>query len=241
MTYTRGQVRDLVIQACDLENTSVQTNAELNRHINDAARYVHDFLISTLGYRYSVNEATATTASGTNVYDISATGDFEDSLGNKITDFYRPVGVRVTFDDLSYPLGTFSGIDEVRRTSSTAWGPGYMPRYTFEQVSEAAWKIRFEPTPDAAHVVTVRYHPTAPQYSSDSDSVLLPFVDLLVYEAARRVQMKNQRDASSLLSERDAIQKRIEDWASPIDQANPETTLRLRQPRSTWTRRDRLF
>lgn len=214
MTYTRLQVRDLIKQRCNIENTTVQQNAELDNHINDSASYVHDFLISTWGERYARKASLVSIVSGTSEYTIGA------------TDFYRPIRVNLLFNDINYPLRTFSAMDFIQSNQTQSWDPLWLPRYSLNIGADGTNKIEFTPIPDTSHSVTLVYHPTAPTYSSDSSQVKIPHVNLLIIEACIRVKDKDERDASRFMQERALIQKRIEDWDGSADAGNVEETLR---------------
>ena len=233
MAYTRAQGRSLIQQRCDIENATHQQNSEFNNHINDAARYVHDFLISTYGSRYSIAFEGFDTVADQSTYDLA-------TLSSPITDVYRIVQVRLNIDDISYPLGS-TNLDGPRYTSSQSWGPGFLPEFMPILQADSTTGILFYPTPDAAHSIQLRYHPIAPEYTSDSDLITMPHTDLLIIEACIRAKDKEERDASRFMQERNLIQKRIEDWASPIDQANPHVTQQApKGGRALW-RRERLF
>lgn len=230
MAYTRAQIREQIRQRCGIENSTVQTNNELNAHINDAAAYVHDFLIATYSENYAVGSDTFTTTAGVTQYAPTLSPEFAYLLS-----------VRLTFDDLEFPLGTFSLVDEVRRTSGYSWGAGWLPRYTSVRDPGGDIAIIFDPPPDTTHTVTLFYHTKAPEYTSDSDTVDIPHTDLLVVEACIRVKDKEERDATRFMQERSLIQKRIEDWVGAIDRGEPPHTLRAkRNGRSRWIR-DREF
>lgn len=231
MAYTRAQVATLIRQRCDIENTTAQVDSEINNHINDAAAYVHDFLIGTLGERYAVAVDGFPTIAGAEQY----------SLTSFAGDFYRLLSMRLEIDDESFPLESFSELDTVLRLSGQPWGSGYLPRYRVQQDIDGIYKVSFDPPPDAVHTIGFRYHTTAPTYSSDAAVVAIPNVDLLITEACIRVKMKEERDASLFLNERAAIQKRIEDWVGSIDNGNVRQTLIIPRNRRAAARRGRLF
>lgn len=227
MSYTRAQVRDLIRQRCGIEYTTAQTDSELNNRINEAAVYTHEFNLGVYGENYAIGSTTVTTASGTSSYAISP------------SDFMSPLAVRLVFDDRSYPLLSFSVSDIISTTSGTAWGAGSLPKYNVFRQLDGTFYINFDPTPDGVYTVYITYHVAAPEYTSDSDSVTIPNVDLLVVEACRRVKMKEQRDPSEFIAERAAIQKRVEDWVGAIDDGQPART---QTPRYRYRNyRDRVF
>ena len=231
MAYTRAQVATLIRQRCDIENTTAQVASEINNHIQDAANYVHDFLIGVYGPSYAVGTDSFATIAGQAAYTPS----------NTIGDLYIPLSVRLEFDDESIPLDAFSDLDRVTRASGQSWGPGYLPQYRFQRSIDNDYDVVFDPPPDAVHTVTLRYHTTPPEYTLDNDPVNLPHVDLLIAEACIRVKTKEERDASLFLGERAAIQKRIEDWVGKVDNGNVMQTLVIPRRRLSGSRRGRLF
>lgn len=239
MAYTRAQVRSLVQQRCDIENATHQQNSEFNNHLNDAARYVHDFLISTYGNRYALKTEQFLTTAGVSDYHLeTVTGVV---TGNLINDCYRVASVKLRVDDIDYPLGSYEDMDGPRYNSSQSWGPGYLPEYLVHYDLDSTSDIIFSPKPDAAYTILLQYHPVAPEYTSDSAVVSLPHTDLLIIEACIRAKDKEERDASRFMQERALIEKRIEDRASPVDHANPPQTIRAAGGgRAIW-RRERVF
>ena len=235
MVYTRADIRTLVKRRCDIENTSAQADAELNQHINDAAKYVHDFLIATLGENYSLESTTVTIAANTDSIATPPTGAFAGLI-------YRPVSLTISFDDIAYPLSSFSISDHVQTTVAGAWGPGYLPQYRYVQNSfDASLKIYVSPPPDTSTDLTLWFHTPAPSYTSDTDEVWLPYPDLLIMETCIRVKDKEERDSSRFMTERELIKKRIEDWVGTIDRGNPPGTLWAPSGRRSIWRRQRLF
>lgn len=231
MAYTRAQIRTLIQQRCDIENTTAQGTAELNNHINDAAAYVHDFLIGTLGDKYGVATDGFITTSGTATYDLSLA----------IGDLYIPLAFRLSFDDESFPLDAYSDMDRILRPTATSWGPSALPQYRVTRSAENEYEVTFDPAPAAVHTVTVRYHTIAPEYVADGQLVGIPHHDLLIAEACIRVKQKEERDASSFKEERAMIQKRIEDWVGAVDMGNVPQTLVIPRRRSYVGRRGRIF
>ncbi len=242
MAYTRAQVRDKIRQQCDLENVTTQTDTELNEHINDAASDVHAFLIATLGARYAYAASTMSTIAGQSLY-VLGTG----SSPLIADDFHRLIAVKLRVDGISYPLGSFE-IEDTATYGGAAgtgtghsWGPGNMPRYAIEQQRDGSFRLLFEPPPDAINTVEIIYHPGPPTWISDALEVGIPWLELLIVEACIRVKRKEERDASNFERERAIIQKRVEDWASPVDRANPPRTIRAPGRFSPLWRRGRWF
>lgn len=236
MVYTLAQIRTLVKRRCDIENSSAQVDSELTQHVNDAAAYVHDFLIATLGEQYAAESTVFTVLANTDSIASPASPSPFAGL------FYRPFALRISFDDIEYPLSTFTVMDHVQTTVAGSWGPGYLPQYRYVQGGlDGSIKIFVSPPPDRDTDLTLHFHPPAPVYTADADEVWLPYPDLLVIEACIRVKDKEERDSSRFMGEREMIKKRIEDWVGSIDQGNPPGTLLApRGQRASW-RRQRLF
>jgi hypothetical protein len=215
VAYTRLQVRNQIKQRCNLENTSAQQNSEIDTHINDAASYTHDFLIGAWGERYSRQATVFPTVAGTALYTLAA------------TNFYKPIRVVATFDNVLYPLKPYSIMEKIVSMTPRSWDPRWLPEYALNiAAADGTNKIEFYPFPDTVYVVAIEFHPTAPTYSLDADLIKIPHVDLLVMEACIRVKDKDERESSRFMQERALIQKRIEDWVGSADLGNVDGTLR---------------
>lgn len=230
MAYTRAQVRDLVRQRCDLENTTAQQDTELNNHINDAVVYVHDFLIATLGSRY-----------GAKIANLTATANFDEVSLSAVTDYYSLISLKLVFDDLRLPLSTYNLETDITTSTARAWGPGDLPRYSVQISPSSDPIIRIDPKPASNQTLQLTYHITAPVYTDDGNTVAIPFVDLLVMEACIRVKDKEERDASRFMQERELIKKRIEDWAAQDRMTPPVTQYMPRAGHTPWRPRGRIF
>lgn len=95
MAYRRVQLKNIIRQRCDLENTTFETETELDQHINDAAAVLHDLLISCAGENYAIATTTVTTAAGTKTTRLRlriSTDRFECHW-NSMTTTTRSVGM----------------------------------------------------------------------------------------------------------------------------------------------------
>ncbi|MDE2104964.1 MAG: hypothetical protein KGL39_47440 [Patescibacteria group bacterium] len=231
MAYTRGEIKRIIRQRADLENTTAQVDSELDDHINDSAAVLHDLLISCAGNVYARETGTFNTAINVSIYDQTSNPNI-----------YKLIRVSTPFDDLSYPLARFEKEGIISKNIQTSWGPGYLPRYSADIMPTGIWRIEFEPPPDRVTSVELTYHPFPPVYTSDSDVIAIPYSDYIVIESVLRMKDKEDRDTLRIERERAAIQKRIEDWGANFDQANPQRTLDSpsRYSRAIW-RRERIF
>jgi hypothetical protein len=213
VAYQRGQLKQIIRQRCDLENTDFETDIELNNLINDSASVLHDLLIACAGSNYATETASLTTTASVSSYALNT------------ANFYTPTRISIVFDEIDYPLTRFEPEGTVFRTSASSWGPGDLPRYTIKRGSDSVWTIKFDPAPDKVTSVNLTYHTTAPVYTDDQDVISIPYPDYLVVEACIRIKDKEDRDTIRLERERASIQKRIEDWGATFDRANPFQTL----------------
>lgn len=214
MAINRGQLRTLIHQRCDIENSSFETDTETDYHINFAVAATHDYLIATFGSKYNTKGGNLATVAGTATYDLP-------------DDFYRPVSIGLGVEDFYVPLNSFDDADVLLTTLSESWGIGNMPEYTITTGDENNWGIYFNPPPDAIHDILLRYHPIPPEYTLDADAVDFPLtiIDLIIVEASLRIKDKEEREVSRLMQERAKIEDRIKDWASPVDRINPHGTI----------------
>jgi hypothetical protein len=213
MAYQRVRLKQIIRQRCDLENTTFETESELDNLINDCAAVLHDLLISCAGSGYASASLGVTTVAGTQEYSIAS------------TDLYRPNRISITFDDIDYPLSRLETEGSIVSRVATSWGPGNLPLYRMTLGSDSLWTIMFDPPPDSVRTVSITYNKAPPVYVSDSDWVSIPYVDYLIVEACIRIKDKEDRDTLRMERERAAIQKRIEDWGATFDRAQPFQTI----------------
>lgn len=218
VTYTLETLRAAIRRRADLENTDFELDAEIDEEVNSSIDDLHDLLISTLGERYALKTDTLAVVSGTSDY----------ALG--ISDFYRLVRCSasgVGSDRADYPLETFENSNEIMLTNPSPWfWVTGLPRYQVYQELDTltntyTWRIRFNPVPQRAITVNIFYHPLSPFYANDNDDITIPFAEYVILDVAIKMRDKEERDSSRLERERQAVQKRIEEWGAPIDQASP--------------------
>ncbi len=236
MPITREELRNLIHQRCDIENSGFETDAETNHHINFAVSVVHDYLITTFENSYAVKSILITTVAGTSGYDLGS-------------DFHRPISISMEIDGFYVPLNRFEDADVILVSTPESWGIGNMPEYTLVDTSFSTatynnWGIQFNPPPDSVKNVLVKYHQTAPEFDNDTDEIFYQrnVIDLIIIEACLRIKDKEEREVTRLMQERSKIEERIKDWASPIDRLNPHGTIDIYN-RTGWFdwRHKRLF
>lgn len=230
MAYTREQFRNLIRQRTHTEESDAISDEEINNHINDAALYDHDFLIQTLGSSYAMSVDDITTTAGVSVY----------ALNGLTPAFYRPFSARLAFDGLTYSLGAWSPVDEVIYTTGLSWGPGSLPRVHYNLAVDSVPAVSFNIAPDSAVTVTFLYHRTAPEYTLDTDTIDIPYPDLVLAQACHRVKQHEERD-NPFLQECAMIEKRIQDWVGTMDKGNPKGTLRAKRRRGRYGYPTRIF
>lgn len=214
MAYQRIQFKQIIRQRCDLENTTFETEVELDRLINDCVVELHDLLISCAGSNYSKATGSITTTVGVADYQIAA------------ADFYRPIRISTSFDSFDYPLHRFETEGVISNSSSNSWGPDILPRYSMYLDSASVWHISFNPPPDRITTVNLTYHTTPPVYVNDTDVISIPYAAAYIPLAAALV-IKDKEDRDSLTVERklESVRKKIEDWGATFDRAQPFQTI----------------
>lgn len=223
---TRAEVRTLIRRRCDLENTTDQVDAEIDIHINDSARVLHDLLIAIAGPIYNRVKGSFTTVAGTAAYALAS-----------IPDFYKPIRVSIPYNGRDYPLGSYSEEGDIKETLSSPWAPGCWPRYCLAFDKDSTLGIEFDKPADMVRTVNLAYHSLAPTYATDGANVTIPFVDYLVMEACVRVKDKEERERSHFERERESIKERITNWGATFDQASAWGTIDVsHQQRRSWRR-----
>lgn len=214
--YTREQLRDLIRQRTSTENDDSQTDAEINNHINDGLRALHDLLISVAGDNYSYAIHELTTVAGQSEYSLAA-----------VTDFGKLIRVGLIEDNIEYPLRRYNYTGVIKHPAgiAAAWDLAQLPKYHIHLAKDGTWDITFEPTPDSERTLKIHYHTTPLLLTDDAQEVTTEFYDYVIAEACLRIRDKNDRDRTVFERERAAIRERIENWGAQFDQASTFGTI----------------
>ena len=205
MAYDRAELRTLIRQRADMENSTFIGDTELNNYIQDSVRALHDKLIAACGQQFGwAVQTIATTA-----------GDDEYSLAN---DFYRLLRVDILDGDYSYPLERWDPSEIVRDTAQRNWLSEARPRY---RMRLPPGEIVFIPPPDGVYTIEVHYHIAAPTLDDDTDDTAGIFDEWIILDGAIKCRTKEETDVGQLQSERAIFEQRIDAWARQFDHYKP--------------------
>lgn len=151
-------------QACDQEvvgaNTPLCIDSEVTEYLNQGIAEFQDLLIINNAGPYFQQNATLTTTPGTATYAWTA---FSGSPG-----VYKVLNV---FWDAQTGCG-LTRMTELEpnwdeyQINGTGWD--YLSRVRYEQIQDS---IRFVPTPQGSHVITLKYVPNAARLAAGGDTV----------------------------------------------------------------------
>lgn len=223
--YTVAQLQTAIRERIGYDGTTVVTDAQLLKMINDVIHDLWDVLIQNDIVDSNVDQQV--TVSGTSTYTL-------------VDGAYRLKRVGLIFDGLSYPLETFELGDAPMWTSSMAWGPGFLPRYRTNFLrSGGGIQITFTPPPGAAYSFNYWYVQEPPQLvGGDAAPNILandiyPFGEYVILECAIRCMRALRRDAGELMADRDRYLQRLELYGQPMQKDRAPMALRTK-PIAPW-------
>lgn len=219
--YTLATLSTAILQRLEYENAGLFGPAELTLLVNDSVQGLHDLLIGQQT-PWAITGSTIAVTAGTASYALPA-------------DFYRPIRVQWTVDDLQVPLERFMPADAILYATSKPWTVFAPPRYVIVMLTDGTQLLTFNPTPDAAHTVALSYRATAPRYLSPTDDVTIPFPEWVIWDVVAKGLIRLRKDNGDALRERGEIERRITQWGVLDDDANPaRVVLTKRRPAWPW-------
>jgi hypothetical protein len=179
------------------------TATSLDAFINASADELYDLL--TLKFQdYNLSSSSLTTVSGTGTYALPS-------------DFYKLMGVDITYNGRTYGLDEFSFRERHRYEPGDVNLPD-LPKYRLEGTN-----LRLRPTPTGVYSGTVWYTPTRTQLVSGSDTLtgVSGWEEYVVVDAAIKCLLKEESDPSALMAKKAELKQRIEEAASVRSPAAP--------------------
>lgn len=203
-TVTLSSIRTQARQRADMVNSSFVTDSELNGYINNSAAELYDLLVQKFGNDYYLSTSNIT-ADGTN-----------DQFSLP-TDFYKLVGVEIQVTGNDWiTLRPF--MFQERNRYSTAISR------TIYGVTDIRYRVqgsnmRFAPIPTANQVFRLWYVPVITTLVSDSDTLdgVNGYEEYVIVDAAIKCLQKEETDCSVLLTQKQALIKRVEEAAENRD------------------------
>ena len=139
-----SDLRTLVRQRADQENSQFVTDQELRQYINRSYCELYDLLITNANSEdYFLNSSTVTLVSGTQTYDLPA-------------DFYKLRGVDLNMGSDTFPLRRYNF---PQRDVGSRYSVPYRYRYHIQGSS-----LRLTPSPSTNDTLTVWYIPSPKKF-----------------------------------------------------------------------------
>lgn len=206
--------------AADMVNSGFVTTAEWNGYINYGARRLYDVLTSAFGDDYAIKSYSVPLVAGQDTYALP-------------TDFFRERAVDVIVAGQNISAQRFMFKDRNKYNwANISWASiGCTPLYSIEGAN-----IKFMPAPNITGTgVTLWYIPTLQVYVhgtgsltsaslvNDDDTIdgVNGYEELIVLEAAIRAKLKEDTDASALISQRNEVLAWITDSARNRNAGDP--------------------
>jgi hypothetical protein len=134
-----SELRTLVRQRADMQNSQFVTDDEVDSYINHSWAELYDILVSKSAEDYFLNTHTITLTSGTTTYDLPS-------------DFYKARGVDLTVGSDTIPIRRYNWAE---RNQGTQYNLTYNYRYRIQGNS-----IVFNPQPNGSNTVSLYYIPS---------------------------------------------------------------------------------
>lgn len=210
MAITLLELRTQARQRADQENSNFVTDAELNSYINNSIAELHDILIQAYDSDYYLSETNFTTVNGQAAYDLP-------------DDFYKLVGVDARLNGQNYfTLKKFTFNERNRFDDFGVWDVFGFSSVRYRVMGS---QIRFNPIPDNQTDIRVWYIPVATELVADTDELkdLNAYSEYVIVDAAIKMMVKEESDATILLAQKADLKRRIEEAANNRDASNSET------------------
>lgn len=218
-----ADLKRLVLQRIQREgSTFVNTTTELVDYLNLAGEEWLAHLQTLREEAFVDNAAVQVPAGAANVELIVA--KYMDKLK----------ALSLVYNGYHYPLRPYNN-QEVRDTSSRAWTgddpPGYQLRqsgitftYGSSQGTWPLWNLHFTHPPDATCTLTMLFRSGWADLNIQTSSVLVqvPFPRGMILKAAQMCLAKEDRDTSRIENEIARLEKQVEIWAEPTDEAGTQ-------------------
>jgi hypothetical protein len=212
MATTLTDLRALVRQRADMENSDFVSTAEVDKYINAAYKDLWGFLVSTYGSEYFVQVACGTTTANCTAMDLPS-------------DFHKLVALFWDKSSDEKPRLRPFTFAEFQYAASANW-TNTTPRYRLAHRS-----ILYEPKPEAEYTLEVWYVPKCVQLVASTDEVneaADEWAEYIVIDAAIKCGLKEETDVSALQAERAAMREIIREAAPPRDVGEAPTIQDLR-------------
>lgn len=227
---TLGQLRTNARREADMVNSEFLTDLEWNFNINNSLFELYDLLIDVYEDYYFASPAYFTTT-GSSAQQALPNGvlTFQDATGANFIapPFYKLCGVDLGVSNS--PTGwvsmkKFMFADRNKyfypNTQSTIYGVFNMQYRLMGQY------LQFIPLPSGNQPMRMWYIPRMTMLLKDTDITtqgISGWCEYVILDAAIKALLKEESDASALMTRKEALKRRIEAAANNRDQGQPDT------------------
>lgn len=204
-TFTLAQLKTLVRQRADIENSNHIQDEELTNYINGSISELYDILIQKYGSEYFLSSNTFALVNGTGEYNLPA-------------DFFKLIGVDLQLTTTSdwVTIKRFDFQERNRYSASVLRGVYGSPLVRYHVQGS---KLVFQPTPTDTNNIKLWYVPTPVSLSLDADtfSGYNGWEEYVIVDAAIKCMEKQELDTSALQLRKNMLIQRIESAAGNRD------------------------
>lgn len=208
------QLRTQTRQRADMERNLLVSDSELNSYINNSIAELYDILVEAYGAEYYVTSCTFSTVVNQQAYPLP-----DGTLYNNAPKFYELKGVDVMTDNQTWlNVNKFNFNERNRFSDFTIWDIIGIINVRYRLIGP---NISFNPMPDRVAQIQLWYVPLPVQLVADSDTLddLNAYSEYVIVDSAIKMLQKEESDVSVLMSQKEALKKRITDKAQNRDSA----------------------
>ena len=205
MSITLSELITRVRQRSDQVDSQFVSDTEITTYLNDSLGELYDLLV--LSYEnYFVNTVTGVVSSGSDGYTLPE-------------DFYKLVGIDEQNGNDWFSINQFNFLDRNYKNHNNL----FYNRLSTLEYRVFDNKILF--VPEASTNITIRlfYVPQMTKLEDSTDTVnnriVESWVDYAVVDAAIKIMIKEESDPSALMTQKQALQSRIQSMAANRDES----------------------
>lgn len=206
MAYTLLQLRGLIRQRMGwpAADTFV-TDAELNNYVLDSAAELHSLKVNLYpAGTYGTTPFAISTIVGTVTYALPA-------------DFGRLVSIRMTIANTLVPIEPFDMTTDLIILDTRSWDYARV-KYQLMRGSSTFAEVNFYPPPAAVYALVVFYVQGPPTFpGGDADTSWLGDDEYIIVDCCLKCAIKQEQDPSGFAAQKQVLQARIEQQATPLD------------------------
>lgn len=218
ITRTDAELISEVRDRSDLGDSQFRSDAQIRRYLNECNRQLTSKLLAMHGADFLSTSDTISTVAGTALYDLP-------------TDCFKAKYFRVTIGGTRMQIGRATTDEIDIDTDDAGWDIyGSVPKHRV-----IGNRVRFIPTPQAVHVVTVHYYHTSIAFDGVDDSAIEELADnadylnsywnfeeWVVIKAAIKIKHDQEEDTSQLYAELNELWQDISAIAYDRTDTEPE-------------------